>query len=207
MPSITRRETLAAAASGLAMLAGCAGSETESRRVPPPRGTPIDYAVESVRLAENVALFARREATVEPGRDRVERQASGIVSSESELAEYEFAAGTAARRLHDFAAETDFDRQAVFLHAIGIGACYDVRLRGVREDGDGDPRFDFCRSIRPADVACEADAERTVGFAVRFETPGGTVSGLGTSFGRCNRPTEPPAFDATVTVSGEGDDE
>lgn len=200
MPSITRREVLAAATAGLAALAGCSGSDSSRRSVPGPRPEPVDYEVERVRDETGGVLFTRGEWTTDEERTP-RRSGADYLTAEHDLERHTFAGSDEAQRLRAFAAETDFDAESVFLYAREIGACHEIHLRTVGIEDDGDPQLDFCRSTLPADVACSPEAVHTVGYAVRMAVDGESSSGYGTGMqGGCDRPSRPPTFDATVTV-------
>lgn len=198
---MTRRETLAAATSGLALLAGCSGSNTAEITVPGPSGTPLDYDFDRVRVSGQTVLFA--EMVHDGESDRTAPRNTGVLRSASDLEQYDFPQTDAAQRLRSFATETDFATESVLLHANTVGACYDLRLETVTLKDDDHPQVELCRSLRPADVACAADATDTVGFAIRVSVPGEDLSGFGMGLGRCSNPSRPPTFDGTVAVDGE----
>ncbi|UWG46602.1 Uncharacterized protein HSRCO_0303 [Halanaeroarchaeum sp. HSR-CO] len=204
MPSITRREALAAATTGLAMLAGCTGSETsETRRAPAPREDPIAHEFVHVREPTATPLFVRRDRTTTRDERPEPRGGGDYLVTAEEVEQWEFAATDAGERLRTFTAETDFETESVFLYATPVGECREIHLQQVAVDPDGNPQVDFCRSTRPADVACSAESRQMVGFAIRLPITGEGSSGFGTGMGsHCNRPERPPAFDATVTVEG-----
>lgn len=196
MPS-TRRETLAAVGGSLALLAGCAGSNSSSQRVPAePRGEPVDYEYEKVRDPSGDPLYVRARDEAERTTRTPRSQPSEVVTERAGLSEYDFAPGP-GQTLRAFAAATDFETRSVFLTGVRIGECFEQRLQGVRMENDH-PHFAFCRALRPADVACRADRRVMVAFAIRVPLPDG-ANGYGASSGRCDQPVRPPAFDPTTS--------
>lgn len=205
MPS-TRRDALAALGGGLALLAGCSGSESStSRSVPGDRGDPVDYEYEKVRTPGDTPAFQRasqaeRRTESDRATTRPPTQPSEFVASADDLADLAFADDGAP--LREFAAATDFERAAVFLTGSRMNECFDQHLREGRMERGDHPHFAFCRAQRPADVECSADSQVVVAFAIRLPLPGGS-SGYGASSGRCDRPERPPAFDPTTTEDRE----
>ncbi|MFW6265320.1 MAG: hypothetical protein ACOC2A_00930 [Halanaeroarchaeum sp.] len=206
MPSITRREALAAATTGLAMLAGCTGSETSQKRsAPAPREDPIDHEFVRVRESSARPLFVREDRTTTQDERREPRGGGDYLVTAEETEEWEFAATDAGDRLRTFTEATNFETESLFLYATPVDECREIHIQQVSVDPDGDPQVDFCRSTRPADVACSAETLQMVGFAIRLPVTSERSSGFGTGMSsHCDRPERPPAFDATVTAE-EGD--
>jgi len=76
-----------------------------------------------------------------------------------------------------------------------------VELRHVEVDANG-PSAQFCRSLRPVDAECNADAEHTAGYAIRLPFTGENHSGMGSGMSSsCSRPRRPEPFDADVTLA------
>ncbi|MDZ7850900.1 MAG: hypothetical protein U5K70_08965 [Halodesulfurarchaeum sp.] len=206
MPSLTRRETLAAASSSLVLLAGCAGSDRSSHSEPPAESEPVEYEFERVRTTTESVLFRTGDETDRTVSERRERYDADFVSRESNFESIEFASTEGGTQLQSFANATDFETESVFLYSTGVSECHDIKLESVTLDGnDGDPHLDFCRFVRPADVECDADTMHTVGYAVRLPIDGRDTSGYGTgmSHGCAGRP-DPDVFETTVTVTGGG---
>ena len=78
-----------------------------------------------------------------------------------------FSSSQPASDLRAFVDATDFESESVYLVSRPIGACYEARLVGVFREGNGIDA-DFCNALRPADVACGADEEDTVGVGIRL---------------------------------------
>lgn len=208
MPSLTRRETLAAASSSLVLLAGCAGSDRSSHSEPPAESEPVEYEFERVRTTAEPVLFRTADDTDRTVSERRERYGAEFVAGESYFESIEFAATEDGTRMQSFASATDFETESVFLYSTGVSECHDIKLKSVTLDGnDGDPHLDFCRFVRPADVECDADTMHTVGYAVRLPIDGRDTSGHGTGMSHsCSGRTEPEVFETTVTVTGGGDE-
>ncbi|WP_336022331.1 hypothetical protein [Halobellus salinisoli] len=215
MPDLTRRRALLAAASGVAALAGCSG-ESDRPTIDPPRDdeTLDDYEARHVRNENGDVLFSRREelpTVTDDERSRYARSARSVVVSDEDLEALTFNDVPEAERLRGFAAETDFESASIYLFAMPVEACYELRLRSASvewdelESDDLHPHADFCRTTRPADVECGADETHTAGFAIRLpvaaEESSGSGSGMSSSCGPTRR-GDP--FDPTVTPAEGG---
>jgi len=212
MADVPRRRALLAAASGIAALAGCAGSETASNRVPS-RQRPIDdYELAKARDERGGAMFARGDALPTPSAgersDHPRRTHVALVADE-ELDELAFAETDPGERLRSFLAATDFGSASAYLLSIPVEACREVRLRSVSveadalADGDLHPRADFCRTYRPADVDCDAGELHTVGFAIRIPVAADRSTGSGSGMrGSCGQRERPSVFNASAAGSG-----
>jgi hypothetical protein len=219
MPALTRRRALLAVASGVVALAGCSGERNDRPRIDRRNGEePLeDYEARRVRNEDGAVLFAQRDelpTVTDDERSRYVRSARAIVVSEDGLADLTFGEVPEAERLRSFAAETDFDAASMYLLAMPVEACYEIRLQSASvewdelEDDDLHPHADFCRTYRPADVECEVDETHTVGFAIRLPVAAeqSTGSGRGMS-SSCRSSMRGEFFDATVTpASGDGDE-
>jgi len=218
MPDLTRRRALLAVASGAAALAGCAGEDGHPTIDRPRVDRPIDdYEVRSVRADTETVLFTQEETlpTMPDGeRRRYVQSGREVVVSQAALDELTFGDTPEAERLGSFAAATDFESSSLYVLAMPVEACYEVRLQSVTVEwdelaaGDLDPHADFCRAYRPADVDCDADETHTVGFAIRIPVAaeGSSGSGRGMS-SSCGPNPEGEQFHATVTPAEGGDDE
>jgi hypothetical protein len=217
MSDPTRRRALLAVASGIAALAGCGGDRdrpTIERR----NGSRLieDYDVRHVRNEDGAVLFSRGDELPTPTegeRSPYARTGLSVVVSEETLAELTFGGTPEAERLRSFAADTDLDAASLYLLAMPVEACYEIRLRSVSverdelRNGDLHPHADFCRAYRPADVACAVDEIHTVGFAIRLPVAAeqSTGSGRGMS-STCGPSPRGGAFDPTVTPADGGGD-
>ncbi|SDF20654.1 hypothetical protein SAMN04488067_102317 [Halorubrum xinjiangense] len=213
MSDVPRRRALLAAASGIAALAGCAGSETVSNSYPSRHERRIDeYELEKARDERGGALVASGEelpslSADEPARQR--RQTRRVLVADEDLAELTFAETDAGERLRSFLAATDFASASAYLLAMPVRACREIRLRSVSvepgelADGDLHPHADFCQAYRPADVDCDADETHTVGFAIRIPVAADRSMGSGSGMGSSCRRGEPPAvFNASASATG-----
>ena len=208
MADVPRRRALLAAASGLAALAGCSASETASNSYPN-RERPIDgYELETVRDEGGGALVTAGDELPSLSTDEralQRRSARRVLVAEDDLAALAFAETPPGETLRSFCAETEFDAESVYLLAMPVGACREIRFRSVSveraelADDDLHPRADFCRTYRPADVECSADAIHTAGFAIRIPVAAdrSTGSGRGMS-GSCGRDDPPTVFAGSV---------
>lgn len=217
MPDLTRRRALLAAASGVAALAGCAG-DRDRPTIDPPRDdeTLDDYEVRHVRNTDGAVLFSEREElpTVTDEQDRYARSGRSVVVSDEDLTALTFAAVPEAKRLRAFASETDFESASIYLFAVPVEACYEIRLRSVSVERDElassdlHPHADFCRATRPADVECGVDEIHTTGFAIRLPVAADESSGSGSGMSSfCGPSPRGEAFDPTVTPASGGDDQ
>ena len=211
---VPRRRALLAAASGIAALAGCAGSETASNSYPTTDPPLEGVAVERVRDADGGALVGDGDAVPALSTDEravQRRTASRVLTGEGDLSALAFAETPPAERLRAFCAATDFASASVYLLAMPVEACREVQFRSVRvergplAEGDLQPHADFCRAYRPADVDCERDAIHAVGFAIRMPVAADRSHGSGRSMaGSCGTGQRPAAFNASAETGGDG---
>ncbi|GAA0509410.1 hypothetical protein SAMN04488066_10818 [Halorubrum aquaticum] len=235
MPRTTRRRALLAAASGIAALAGCAGSSEHSASVPAPIENRIDdYEVHRVRNEAGTPLFHREDARSaddaeddgdgNDDSDDADGDAGGdepryrggrrVLVSADDVADLAFADVPEAEELRSFVAETDFETASVYLLSMPIEECYTVSLRSVSvetdelENGELHPHAQFCQSLRPADVECETDRIHAVGFAIRLPMAAerSTGSGRGMS-GSCPSSPRGEPFDPELEPANGGDGE
>ncbi|MDR5657166.1 hypothetical protein RH831_08230 [Halodesulfurarchaeum sp. HSR-GB] len=206
MNPFTRRETLAAVTTGLVALAGCTGSQ-QVETEPDPTEESVDFEFQSARLRSGEPIVEpekRQETTVRPQRAR---HYSDYLATAEDLEAVDFATNEAATQLRDYAQETNFEGESLFLWTSGVEECHKIVLRQATVDDDGGPHLDFCRTPRSADVACSSERTHTVGFAVRLPVDGRGVSGHGSGMSsRCRGRPDPTIFDGTVTVqSGDAE--
>jgi len=195
MPTWSRRRALrAVAATATVALAGCNASTERSGDTPSRRdGDPVtDYDAELVRDPDGRPLFWRDEA------DERERDALALLTaplSESDVAMASSVPATGA--LQSFVADTDFEKQSVLLLATRVAGCRELTLEEVRRSDD-EIDVSLCRVFRPADAACDADADHTAGVAVRLPFPAEDVNSFGVgSTSHCRHEADP------VTSGGE----
>ncbi|ELZ39922.1 hypothetical protein [Halorubrum tebenquichense] len=217
MAEIPRRRALLAAASGIAALAGCSGGETASNSYPT-RDRPIDdYELETARDETGGALVTATDELPSLSVDERARQRRGarrVLVADDDLTELTFAETAAGESLRSFCEETDFGSASVYLLAMPVEACREIRLRSVRvdrdelADGDLHPHAYFCEAYRSADVDCAADAIHTIGFAIRIPVAAdrSTGAGRGMSNSCQSRPRRPRVFNASATDPSGGED-
>lgn len=206
MTSLTRRQLLAGTSMGLALFAGC--SDTETR--PPEVSDQIEKEVEAdfvrVRSASEPTLFWR--GNQQDSEENPQRQRTGgqYLATDSDLEAVEFASTADGDELGSFVNATNFENESIFLFSTGVSECHEIQLQQTTvEKGTGDPHLDFCRSVRPADVACSKEVTHTVAYAVRFPIDGRGVTGHGTGMSsQCRDPAVHSIFNVTVTVEQEG---
>lgn len=187
MPGLSRREALRTLGSvGSLLLAGCAGEASRSESVPHP-GEPV--ANPEVRFARDPDGEPIFEPADESGEDTPDRQRRPAVveflAAPVDREQVVFRETEAGASLRSFVDDTDFESEAVYLLEQAIGECYTLALERLVRDDDGGVSADFCQRLRPADVGCSADANDTVGVAVRLAFEGDDVGSLGTGIGRC----------------------
>lgn len=193
-----RRRTLLTSVAGLATagLAGCGGSERPLGALPSPPPEPItDLDVLKVRVDDSVGLFGSAED--DDGRFD---SSHDVVSTERDLDALRFNTDVpAAVDLREFVTGVDLDAHSVLLFQATVSSCHDYYLVRVAY-GDGDLDAEFCRSLRPADVACDAVQESTVGYAIDLPLTDVDLGSFGWGTGRCDDVVGP------VGVESEGGD-
>jgi len=216
MADLTRRHALLTVASGVTALAGCAGEDDPTVDLGSPVRPVEDYEVRHVRNEDGALLFTTREEVptgIDDERDRRERSSRRAIVSEDRLDEFTFGDVPEADRLRSFATATDFNTSSLYLLAMPVEACYEVRLRSATVDWDEfesdrlNPRAHFCRTYRPADVECSVDEVHTVGFAIRLPLTAERSSGSGRSMSSsCGPSPRREYFGASVTPADGGED-
>lgn len=211
MTDIPRRRALLAAASGIAALAGCSGSETASNSYPSSDRPIDDYELETARDERGGALVAEGDELPSLSADeraRQERQTRRVLVAAADIDELTFAGTRAGERLRTFLAATDFASASAYLLTMPVRACREVRFRSVSVEPDElanddlHPHADFCQAYRPADAECDADETHTVGFAIRLPVAAERSTGSGSGMrGSCRGPEPPAVFNASAADS------
>lgn len=221
MPELTRRRALLAVASGVAAVAGCTGGDGDRPMIDYRRNEQSiqDYDVQQVRHEDGAVLFTQRDELPNPddderGRDRNVRSGRSVVVSEAKLAELTFGNVPEAEQLQSFAAATNFESSSLYLFAMPVEDCYEIRLQSVTiewdkaESADIHPRAYFCRTYRPADVECAGGEGHTAGFAIRLPVAAERSSGSGSGMSNdCQRTPRGEQFDPSVAPENGGDGE
>lgn len=187
-----RRALHAVATTGLVTLAGCGEAATGPHDPPEPRERVTD--VETL-LARNeggdpLIVTAGEGGETNPD-DRNVSLMEHLTDGES-LDEYRFPADAGGAEVESFVTATGFASESVYLLQRHIGACYVPRLVSVYREDDG-VDANFCRALRPADVACDAETRHVFAVAIRLPFPGDGFSSVGSGSGSgCERrPTIP----------------
>ncbi|RLM72930.1 hypothetical protein [Halorubrum sp. Atlit-26R] len=215
MTDVSRRRALLAAASGIAALAGCSGSDSASNSYPS-SDRPIDgYELEKARDERGGALVADGDELPSLSTDErapQRRQTRRVLVAAADIDELTFAGTRAGERLRTFLAATDFESASAYLLTMPVRACREVRFRSVSVEPDElanddlHPHADFCEAYRPADVECSADETHTVGFAIRLPVAAERSTGSGSGMsGSCQGPEPPAVFNASASGT-DGDD-
>ena len=111
-----------------------------------------------------------------------------FMTGEEDRDRVSFRSSDPAGELRAFVNETDLESESVYLLERSVGACYEVRLTGVYRESDG-VDADFCRALRPADVACSRDDEDALAVAIRLPFDGEDFNSFGSRWGSdCDRP-------------------
>lgn len=198
MPS--RRELLATLGSGAAAaLAGCGGDSASSTRSvgggERPENLETDPEHASFRVPDG-ERGVRVETTGNGGDGDVPAATfpgRRIVASAKAAKQLVFADADGAAAAKTFLEGTDFESETVFLTQVGIGECYDVELCSVSWRSDH-ITTNFARLLRPADVACDADADTLVVMLIRIPAvlDPEQVNGFGSSLssGGCREVTK-----------------
>jgi len=190
----SRRRALRAAAATVstAVLAGCVDDSEPTRGQRRDRGEPVtDYETTTVR-EEDVFPPFWLEAYDDPA-DRPSRPVGDALVAEP-LADAAITFDTDAdpgAALRSFVAATEFDRECVYLYSTTVRGCQTVELSGVRRRSES-VGVSLCQRLRQPDVACERDAEHTLGLAARLPFPGDEVNARAvTGGGHCDHESEP----------------
>lgn len=174
------------AVGGTVGVAGCSDAATRSSP-PAPRERVTEFEARSRRHGDGTPLLvpvvAEGTATTAEVGDDSPRDISLIehVTDGSDLEDLRFRDTAAARELEAFVTATDYPSRSVYLLQRAVGECHVPRLVGVYREGNGvDVRF--CRDLRPAGVACDADATDAFAVALRLPFAGDEFDSVGTGW-------------------------
>ncbi len=210
MPGLSRRQALLAVTTGIATLAGCTGDGDR----PTLEDGNVDrivenYEVRRVRNEDGAVLFGPGEELPTPSddeRDPMARRGRTVIVSAERYAELTFGDLPEAEELQAFIEATDFDSSSVYLLTYPVEACYELHLRSVAVESDSGetddlhPHAGFCRSYRPADVACPLEEIHTIGVAIRLPMAAERASGSGGSMSStCGPSPRGEYFNASVS--------
>jgi hypothetical protein len=172
MPS-TRRRVLRSAVCLLGALAGCNGESsseptaTPTANAPPSDGPPSDALSDPPRLTlrkpDSGLVVTRGDAeSTDDHRDRF-----FVVAEAETAASLSFAPVDGVADARQFVADTDFESESVYVDQRPVPECYRRRLCWIRWT-EVEVETSYARTLRDADVACEADAEDVVATFVRL---------------------------------------
>ncbi|MFB6068364.1 MAG: hypothetical protein ABEJ90_00370 [Halobacterium sp.] len=202
MPEWSRRRTLqAVAAAGAAALAGCNQEPARTEEPHVQYGTPVeDYTARMVRTNDDDPVVWRSD----DGAEEPEPSFLTYVTAKEDLSSMTFASDSApAGELRSFVEATDYGTHSTFVNATPIRACFRNRLTGVRRERGG-IEVSFCRTLRPADVACGRQEQHVVATAIRLPFPGDEAPGISVSVsGGCLEHPQ-PVFPEYGTDGGDG---
>ena len=214
MSQLPRRRALLAAASGIATLAGCSGSDSASNSYPSRNRSIVDYELERMRDEDGEALVTQTDTLPSLSIDErapQRRHTRRVLTAEDGLSELTFAETPPAERLRSFLAATDFEAASAYLLAMPVEACREVRLRSVSVEPDElanddlHPHADFCQAYRPADTECDTGEFHTVGFAIRLPVAADRSTGAGRGMaGSCRRRGPPAVFNGSAALETGG---
>ena len=175
MPQCPRRRVLraVAATATTAVLAGCNDSveptNTGQRR---DEGTTVtDYEMTTVREERVFAPFWLEEYENEANRPSQPVGGGLVTEPPSEGSVFFDPDADAAVSLRSFVADTDFQRECVYLWSTRVRGCETVQLRGVRRREDT-IAVSLCGAGRPPTTACVEADRHTVALAVRLPFSG-----------------------------------
>ena len=205
----TRRALLASVAATTAALAGCSGETVSSPpRHDPPENADLDPA--SVHLRHDAETppiwYAEVDSPVDPVTDSPEWYTTRkVVASPADRDRLGYADVEGADAARAFAAETDFERETLYLESKRVQACFRHELCHVTWSST-EVDTDYGRYYRDADVACELDVEEQASWLVRIpdtlnpssiRSHGSGLSGSGCHEPRWARQSETPTANGT----------
>ncbi len=215
MPSLHRRRVLHGAVALFGALAGCSdparerGSFSGSSRPENVLYDPERVWVRSSDRTRPPVWLPREEARAgdsessSPPEDARQR---AFVASRADADLLGVADVDGADAVRRFVAETDFERQTLYIENNEVGACRAPELCSVSWSAT-DIRTDYARNFRDADVACRADERDVAAVVIRIPDAidPQQVSSYGSgSGGGCRsvplRETEDGTADARTTI-------
>jgi hypothetical protein len=201
MVPLTRRRALAGAATLLAGLAGCGGSEETAVDVNP-REEPENVATDPERYAlrnptEERAVTVSDDGEELDGRKR-DAARRGVVADADTAAVLSFADIKGANDARAFVSATDFSAATLYLDRMPVDECYRMELCYVTWT-ETEIQTRYGRQYRDWDVACDAEETDTAVYLIRIPAAldPRSVSSLGGGYhsGSCRRPPWERRFD------------
>ena len=212
MVPLTRRRALAGAATLLAGLAGCGGSESTTVDVNPrdrPENVTTDPEFYSLRNpTEERAVTVAEDGGVDDDRKR-EAARRGIVADEEAAGLLSVADIDGASEARAFVSSTDFSATTLYVDRVPVDECYRMEFCYVTWT-ETDINTRYGRMYRDWDVACDADETDTAVFFIRIPATldPTAVSSLGGGYhsGGCQRPPWERRPDRETTNATTGGD-
>lgn len=169
MVPATRRALLTGAAAAVAGLAGCGGSNSSSSSSPPsdPENLETEPATVAVRHTANAPVAWLGEKPT-PTDDRgLSSHDSELVANAETASDLGFADVDGVDDMRSFVDATDFARETLLLERHRVGQCYELGLCAVTWSATSYHTY-WTQTLRPADVACSAEAHDRVATLVRI---------------------------------------
>lgn len=187
MVPLSRRRLLHLASGTLVGVAGCNGTGSEDAPTPTADVPPaVDYESLVVRNSAGDP-FVSYEGDGDSGDD--ETFVNEPLATADDADRVSFARSVdGVDDARAFLADTDFERDVVFLNEQPVSECRTLAVSYVSTTADS---FDveFCAPLRPADVDCSADRRDVAVALVRFRLATDSVSSYSYGGGRsCRRP-------------------
>ncbi|WP_135854339.1 hypothetical protein [Halorussus salinus] len=181
MPSLHRRRVLHGAVALLGALAGCSDATTDrgsSSGASRPENVLYDPEAVWLRSSDRprpLVWLPREEARVgdSSGDDSgsssppEDARQSAFVASRADADRLGVADEEGADAVRRFVAETDFERQTLYVENREVGACRAPELCSVAWSAS-DIHTEYARTFRDADVACRADERDATAVVIRI---------------------------------------
>ncbi|MFB6107644.1 MAG: hypothetical protein ABEJ82_02235 [Haloplanus sp.] len=170
MPSLTRRRALHGAAALLAGVAGCSSEDHVGSTGPDePQGTvAFDPESHHLRNTERApVVWTGERPTTTDDEQRHYWANTFFVADSDTAADVSTADVEGSDGVADFLSATDYDAETVYVQQTLVGECFDLDLCYVKWSADH-VETSFARTYRPAEVACERDADDVTAWLIRI---------------------------------------
>ena len=203
----SRRQFLLGTLAGVTCLAGCSGTptrEADDATDRPHTGSDTDPEVQQSRNLDEEPVIR------ELGDDGARALNRDLIHDPARLDDLEFSPGVPGSDVEStwaFLEDTDYETETIYVTHVSIESCYRYHIHSVSWDASG-PRVDFeyCRELRPPDVACRATTRESLGLFFRLPVALDTELTGGGSSGRspCRRTdTDWAVIDANTSTEGQ----